>query len=47
MFVIFLFFFNNLEKGGTPPKFLLLDDGYKYVEMDSNAKSPPVGNTMK
>lgn len=35
----------SLEKGGTPPKFLILDDGWQSVEMDPNAKPSPVGNT--
>lgn len=33
----------SLEKGGTPPKFLLIDDGWQSVEMDPNAKPPQVG----
>jgi len=45
--MIFLYFFNSLEKGCTPPKFLILDDGWKYVEMDPNAKPSPDGNTTK
>ncbi|KAH9324700.1 hypothetical protein KI387_004878, partial [Taxus chinensis] len=29
----------NLEKGGTPPRFLLIDDGWQSVDMDQNAKA--------
>lgn len=28
----------SLEKGGTPPRFLLIDDGWQSVDMDQNAK---------
>jgi raffinose synthase len=35
----------SLKKGGTPPKFLLIDDGWQSVEMDPNAKPPQVGNS--
>lgn len=32
----------SLEKGGTPPKFVIIDDGWQSVAMDPNAHVPEV-----
>ncbi|EXB51057.1 hypothetical protein L484_023760 [Morus notabilis] len=35
----------SLDKGGTPPKFVIIDDGWQSVEMDSNGTAYNADNT--
>lgn len=37
----------SLEKGGTPPKFVIIDDGWQSVEMDSDGSEYKADNTAK
>lgn len=37
----------SLEKGGTPPKFVIIDDGWQSVEMDSDGSEYKADNSAK